>query len=89
MTEPLRAEDAALVLIDHQNISMTFIRTGSPDIAKANNIALAKTAVALGMPSIWTSASEDENKDWWMEGLEEVDPKAYANRIKRTGIVDS
>ncbi|WP_328997783.1 hypothetical protein OHA18_25350 [Kribbella sp. NBC_00709] len=31
MSVPLKAEDAALVLIDHQVISMSFIRTASPE----------------------------------------------------------
>ncbi len=89
MSVVLKAEDAVLVLIDHQDISMTFIRTQSPERAKANNVALAKAAVALDIPSVWSSASEEENKDWWQEGLEEVNPAAYENRIKRTGIIDS
>ncbi|SCG43598.1 isochorismatase family protein [Micromonospora inositola] len=85
----LKAQDSALILIDHQVISMGFIKTQSPEVAKLNSITLVKAAKVLGMPNVWTSSTEDDNKDWWMPGLEEVNPEAYANRIKRTGIVDS
>ncbi|MEU1247729.1 isochorismatase family protein [Micromonospora arida] len=85
----LKAQDSALILIDHQVISMGFIKTQSPEVAKLNSITLVKAAKVLGMPNVWTSSTEDDNKDWWMPGLEEINPEAYANRIKRTGIVDS
>ncbi|MEH0928435.1 isochorismatase family protein [Micromonospora sp. CPCC 205558] len=85
----LKAQDSALILIDHQVISMGFIKTQSPEVAKLNSITLVKAAKVLDMPNVWTSSTEDDNKDWWMPGLEEINPEAYANRIKRTGIVDS
>jgi nicotinamidase-related amidase len=89
MSKQLVAQDSALILIDHQIISMSFIKNQSPEIAQRNNIALVKAAKVLGIPNVWTSSTEDENQDWWMPGLEEIDPDAYANRIKRTGLVDS
>jgi nicotinamidase-related amidase len=89
MSKQLSPKDSALVLIDHQIISMTFINTQPLEIAKHSNIALVKAAQALAIPSVWTSSTEDANKDWWMPELIELDPKTFANRIKRTGIVDS
>jgi nicotinamidase-related amidase len=89
MSQPLVAQDSALILIDHQIISMSLIKTQPPEIAQYNNIALVKAAKILGIPNVWTSSTEEANEDWWMPGLEEVDPDAYANRVKRTGIVDS
>ncbi|MEU7879059.1 isochorismatase family protein [Microbispora bryophytorum] len=85
----LKAQDSALILIDHQIISMGFIKTQSPDVAKMNSITLVKAAKVLGIPNVWTSSTEDDNQDWWMPGLEEINPEAYANRVKRTGIIDS
>ncbi|MFC0504878.1 hypothetical protein [Micromonospora costi] len=85
MTNP-KAQDSALILIDHQVISMGFIKTQSPEVAKLNSITLVKAAKILGMPNLWASSTEDDNKDWWMPGLKEISPEAYANRIKRTGI---
>jgi nicotinamidase-related amidase len=85
----LVADDCALVLIDHQIISMTFIKTQSIEIVKQNNIALTKAAKILGIPSVWTSSTEETNKDWWMPELTELEPETYANHIRRTGIIDS
>ncbi|MET7750802.1 isochorismatase family protein [Micromonospora sp. NPDC005367] len=85
----LKAQDSALILIDHQVISMGFIKTQSPEIAKLNSTTLVKAAKVLDIPNVWTSSTEDDNKDWWIPELKEIDPEAYANRIKRTGIVDS
>jgi nicotinamidase-related amidase len=85
----LQAQDSALILIDHQVISMGFIKTQSPDVAKFNSITLVKAAKVLDIPNVWTSSTEDDNEDWWMPGLEEINPEAYANRVKRTGIIDS
>ena len=89
MSKALKAQDSALILIDHQIISMSMIKTQALEIAKHNNIALVKAAKILGIPSVWTSSTEDANKDWWMPSLEEINPDAYARRIKRTGIIDS
>ena len=68
---------------------MAFIKTQPLEIAKQSNIALVKAALALSIPSVWTSSTEDENKDWWMPELIELDREAFTNGIKRTGIVDS
>ena len=85
----LNVQDTALILIDHQVISMGFIKTQSPEIAKMNSVTLVKAAGVFGIPNVWTSSTEEDNEDWWMPGLEEINPEAYKNRIKRTGIVDS
>jgi nicotinamidase-related amidase len=89
MEATLNAEDSALIMIDQQIISMRFIKTQSPDIAKYNSLALAKAAQVLGIPNVWSSSTEDANEDWWMPGLEEINPDAYARRIKRTGIINA
>jgi nicotinamidase-related amidase len=85
----IKAQDAALILIDHQVISMGFIKTQSPEVAKLNSVTLVKAADILGIPNVWTSSTEDDNKDWWIPELEAVNPDAYAKRVKRTGIVNS
>ncbi len=89
MNKQLKAEDSALILIDQQILSMAMIKTQSPEISKQNTIALVKAAKILDMPTVWTSSTEDENKDWLMPGLQEINPEAYERRVKRTGIVDS
>lgn len=89
MSEPVRAEDAVLALVDHQVLSMSLQRTLPLETVKANSIALVKAARILGIPQVWTSSSEEENQDWWLPELAELDPEAYRGRIRRTGIVDA
>ena len=85
----LKAQDSALILIDHQVISMGFIKTQSPEVAKMNSATLVKAASVLGLPNVWTSSTEDDNQDWWIPELAELNPDAHAKRVKRTGIIDS
>jgi nicotinamidase-related amidase len=87
MSEPVRAEDSVLVFIDHQVLSMSLMRTLPLETVKANSITLVKAAQILGIPQVWSSSTEDENQDWWLPELAELDPGAYKGRIKRTGIV--
>lgn len=68
---------------------MGLMRTLPQETVVANNITLVKAAQILGIPQVWTSSTEDENQDWWLPELAELDPQAFRNRIKRTGIVDS
>ena len=68
---------------------MSLMRTLPLETVKANSIALVKAAQILGIPQVWTSSTEDENQDWWLPELAELDPDAYESRIKRTGIVDA
>jgi nicotinamidase-related amidase len=89
MSELVRPEDAALVIIDHQVLSMGLMRTRPLETVVANSVALVKTAQVLGIPQVWTSSTEDENQDWWAPELAELDPGAYQARVKRTGVVDS
>lgn len=57
--EPLTAENAALVLVDHQVGLMTGIRDYSVAELKSNVVGLAKAAQALGLPIVTTTTSAD------------------------------
>ncbi|KQS74024.1 isochorismatase [Methylobacterium sp. Leaf361] len=57
--EPLTAENAALVLVDHQVGLMTGVRNYSTGELKHNVIALAKAAAALGLPIVVTTTARD------------------------------
>lgn len=52
MSQPVNPGDSALVLIDHQVLSVSLMRTLPHDVIKANNIALVKAAKILGIPSV-------------------------------------
>ncbi|OLF72398.1 isochorismatase [Maricaulis sp. W15] len=57
--EPLTAENAALVLVDHQVGLITGVRDYSVAELKHNVVGLAKAAKALGLPIITTTTSAD------------------------------
>lgn len=57
--EPLSADNAALVLVDHQVGLMTGVRDYSIAELKHNVVALAKAARALDLPIVTTTTSAD------------------------------
>lgn len=57
--EPLTADNAALVLVDHQVGLMTGVRDYSTGELKHNVIALARAAKALGLPIVVTTTARD------------------------------
>src|ERR1700744_5356592 len=57
--QPLTADNAALVLIDHQIGLMTGVRDYSTGELKHNVVALAKAAKALNLPIVVTTTARD------------------------------
>lgn len=57
--EPLTAENAALILVDHQVGLMTGVRDYSTGELKHNVVALAKAAKALNLPIVVTTTARD------------------------------
>jgi hypothetical protein len=57
--QPLTAENAVLVLVDHQVGLMTGVRDYSTGELKHNVVALAKAAKALQLPIIVTTTARD------------------------------
>lgn len=57
--QPLTADNAALVLVDHQVGLMTGVRDYSTGELKHNVVALAKAAKALGLPIVVTTTARD------------------------------
>ena len=83
-----RASDAAMILIDHQIGTMNWIGSIKKAIVEANTRALAKVAVALNMPLVFTSSQEDQMQGPLMPTLEAIAPDAFGARIKRPGVVN-
>lgn len=57
--EPLTADNAALILVDHQIGLMTGVRDYSTGELKHNVVALAKAAKALSLPIVVTTTARD------------------------------
>ncbi len=83
------ARDSALVLIDHQIGTMQLIHNIPRERAARNTLALAKAAVALGMPVVLTSSQEERLQGPLMPELAQLLPDAFAKRVRRAGIVNA
>ena len=81
------ADNAALLLIDHQVGTMQLIKNIDSDLAAKQSIALAKMAKILNMPVVITSSQEDQAQGPILPEIAQVLPDAYAARVKRPGVV--
>jgi nicotinamidase-related amidase len=81
-------QNAAMLLIDHQVGTIKLARNIDHDEIVRNTRALARTAAQTKMPLVLTSSQEDRFQGRLLPDLEAIAPQAYANRIKRPGVVD-
>jgi nicotinamidase-related amidase len=84
-----KPETSALVLIDHQVGTMGLIRNITADNSLRNAVILGKAALAFDMPIVMTSSQEDHIQGPLHPALQKALPDAYAERIKRVGIVNA
>lgn len=82
-------ENAAMLLIDHQDGTISWTKSHDVEEIKKNAVNLAKIATAIDMPLILTSSMEGNVQGPLLSELEKIAPKAFANRIKRSGIVNA
>ena len=87
--ERFTADNAALLLIDHQVGTMQLIKNIDRELAAKQSIALAKMAKILNMPVVITSSQEDRAQGPILPEIAEVRPEAHAARIKRPGVVNA
>ena len=87
--ERFTADNTALLLIDHQVGTMQLIKNIDSAFAAKQSIALAKMAKILNMPVVITSSQEDHAQGPILPEIAEIQPKAYAARIKRPGVVNA
>ena len=83
------AENAALLLIDHQVGTITWMHSASHEECKRYTLALARAAKAVGMPIVLTSSMEDQAQGLLFPEFQDILPQEYAKRVKRAGIVDA
>ena len=83
------AENAALLLIDHQVGTMQLIKNIDREFAAKQSIALAKMAKILNMPVVITSSQEDQAQGPILPEIAAILPEAHAARIKRPGVVNA
>lgn len=88
MKNKFTVENAAMLLIDHQQGTIKLARNLPHEEIVQNTRALARTAVESRMPLVLTSSMEDHFQGLLLDDLQEIAPEAYNNRIKRPGVVD-
>ena len=88
MGSPLFTPDnAAIVLIDHQDLTVSWIYS-QPQTTTVNNVRmLARVGAELGVPHMVTSTMEDAIGTN-IKDIQELAPDAYAARVKRGGTLN-
>jgi nicotinamidase-related amidase len=87
--ERFTGETAAMLLIDHQVGTMSWVKSIPFAEMKRHALMLAKTAQILKMSVVLTSSMEAYAQGALLPELEETLPAEYAARIKRAGIVNA
>ncbi len=87
--EKFSADNAALLLIDHQVGTMGWARSMPFDELKRNALMLAKAARILKMPVVLTSSMEEHAQGPLLSELQQILPTEFAARVKRLGIVNA
>ncbi|MFC3393474.1 isochorismatase family protein [Brenneria rubrifaciens] len=87
--EKFTADNAAMLLIDHQVGTMGWAKSMPFDELKRNALMLAKSAAILNMPVVLTSSMEEYAQGPLMDELKTILPKEFEGRIKRLGIVNA
>jgi nicotinamidase-related amidase len=87
--ERFSGSNAALLLVDHQTGTMGWARSIPFEVMKTNAIMLAKSATIMKMPIVLTSSMEDFIQGPLLAEFAEICPEAFANRVKRMGIVNA
>lgn len=87
--ERFTGSNAALLLIDHQLGTMSWVKSIPVDEMKRNALMLAKTAQILSMPVALTSSMEEYAQGPLLSELNDIFPNEFAARIKRLGVVNA
>lgn len=87
--EKFSKENAAMILIDHQVGTMGWAKSMHYEELKRNALMLAKTAKIMNLPTVLTSSMEEYAQGPLISELENLLPEAFANRVKRMGIVNA
>ncbi len=87
--ERFTSQNAAMLLIDHQVGTMSWVRSAPLEEIKRNTVVLAKVAKALNLPVVLTTSMEEHVQGPLMPEVQAILPEAFAARIKRVGVVDA
>ena len=88
MKNKVTIDNAAMLLIDHQQGTIKLAKNVAYEQIVQNTRALARTAKETGMPLVLTSSEEENFQGLLLDDLQKLAPEEYKNRVKRPGIVD-
>lgn len=88
MKNKFTVENAAMLLIDHQQGTIKLARSIAHEEIIRNTRALARTAVETGMPLVLTTSMETHFQGLLLDDLQKIAPDAYEKRVRRPGVVD-
>lgn len=80
-------ENSAIVLIDHQDMTMGWVHSLPQKVSVANVRQLARLSTEFDIPLLVTATME-ENVGTSIKGIQELAPEAYANRVSRGGTLN-
>ena len=83
------ADNAAMLLIDHQVGTMGWVKSIPFEEMKRNALILANVAKILKLPTVLTSSMEEHAHGPLLAEFESILPKEFAARVKRFGIVNA
>ena len=80
-------ENSALVLVDHQKMTMDWIYSQDKKNVENNLRMLARIGTETNIPLLITTTMEEQVGLTW-EGIQEKAPQQFSNRIKRGGTLN-
>lgn len=81
--------DSAILLVDHQNLTVDWIHSLPKDTVIANVRVLARLGAEMHIPLIVTSTMETTQVGPTIKDIQELAPDAYAKRIRRGGTLSA
>ncbi|WP_298115618.1 isochorismatase family protein [Flavobacterium sp.] len=85
--ERFTPQNAAILLVDHQKMTMDWIYSQDKKNVENNLRMLSRIGAEAGVPLLVTTTMEEQVGLTW-EGIQEKAPKQFENRIKRGGTLD-
>lgn len=88
MPPAVTPDNAAIVLIDHQDMTVSWIGSQPQETTVNVTRMLARVGTELGVPLLVTSTMEDAIGTN-IRDIQELAPEAYAHRVKRGGTLNA
>jgi nicotinamidase-related amidase len=82
-------ENSAIVLVDHQKMTIDWVKSMPKESVIANVRVLARLGVEMNIPLVITTTMEDTPVGPSIQDIQKLAPKQYANRVKRGGVIDA